>query len=388
MRRLLLLVSAIVLVDTLFFAALTPLLPQYAREFGLSKADAGFLTAVYAAGGLAGAIPSGLLAARLGVRPTVLLGLAVMVATSVAFGLASSIWVLDAARFGQGVGSAISWTGALAWLVAGTPRERRGELIGAAMGAAVAGALLGPVLGGAASLVGTGRAFGAVAVIGVLLAGWAATTPAFPPGERQSLSALVGAMREQQVAAGFWLVSLAALLLGVISVLGPLRLDEFGWGAVAISGAFLTSAAVEAVLNPLLGRWSDRRGRLAPVRAGLFASIGASIAIPLVDEKWPLLALVVAAGIAYGVFWVPGTALLSDGADVAGLDQSFGFALLNIAWAPANVIGAAFAGVLAASAGDGAVYLVVALLCFLTVFALRLGPLDARPEKAEGSACR
>ncbi len=76
----------------------------------------------------------------------------------------------------------------------------------------------------------------------------------------------------------------------------------------------------------------------------------------------------------------------ADGADVAGLDQSFGFALLNIAWAPANVIGAAFAGVLAASAGDGAVYLVVAFLCLLTVLALRLAPLDPRRPKAEGSA--
>ena len=68
MRRLVLLVSAIVLVDTIFFAALAPLLPTYEEEFGLSKQAAGLLTAIYAAGGLAGAIPGGLLASRLGVN--------------------------------------------------------------------------------------------------------------------------------------------------------------------------------------------------------------------------------------------------------------------------------------------------------------------------------
>ena len=45
MRRLLILVGAIVFVDTLFFAALTPLLPHYVDELGLSKAHAGLLAA-------------------------------------------------------------------------------------------------------------------------------------------------------------------------------------------------------------------------------------------------------------------------------------------------------------------------------------------------------
>ena len=37
MRRLFWLVAAVVLVDTMFFAAVAPLLPQYADDFGLSK---------------------------------------------------------------------------------------------------------------------------------------------------------------------------------------------------------------------------------------------------------------------------------------------------------------------------------------------------------------
>src|SRR5207248_11468834 len=63
-RRLLYLTGAIVLVDTLFFAALTPLLPHYAHMLGLGKAGAGVLAAAYPAGALVGSIPSGVVAAR------------------------------------------------------------------------------------------------------------------------------------------------------------------------------------------------------------------------------------------------------------------------------------------------------------------------------------
>jgi MFS family permease len=66
-RRLLLLTSAIVFIDTLFFAALTPLLPRYAETLDLGKAGAGVLAAAYPAGAFVGAIPSGIVATRAGV---------------------------------------------------------------------------------------------------------------------------------------------------------------------------------------------------------------------------------------------------------------------------------------------------------------------------------
>src|SRR5215211_8329631 len=98
MRKLLLLVGAVVFVDSVFFAALTPLLPKLADELELSKAQAGALAGAYAFGALAGGIPGGLAAARLGVKPTVLLGLAGMTATTLTFGFADAYWLLVAAR--------------------------------------------------------------------------------------------------------------------------------------------------------------------------------------------------------------------------------------------------------------------------------------------------
>src|SRR3989442_6421400 len=139
----------------MFFAALAPLLPHYAHTLRLSKAGAGVLAAMYPAGALVAGIPSGIAAARLGVKPTVLIGLTLLAATTVAFGLSSSAWALDTARFVQGVSSGFSWTGGLARLVAAAPPGRRGQIIRAAVRVASAGSLVRPVLCGVASYTGT-----------------------------------------------------------------------------------------------------------------------------------------------------------------------------------------------------------------------------------------
>src|SRR5437763_9565137 len=89
-KRLPLLVGAVVLVDTMFYAALTPLLPHYAQQLGLGKAGAGVLAGAYAAGALARGIPSAVLAARLGVKPSIPFGLALMAGTIALFGFADS----------------------------------------------------------------------------------------------------------------------------------------------------------------------------------------------------------------------------------------------------------------------------------------------------------
>src|SRR5437899_1143083 len=134
----------------MFIAALAPLLPHYVDEFGLSKGEAGVLAGAYPAGVLLGGIPSGVLASRIGVRRTLLAGLLFLAATTVAFGLADSVWLLDAARLVQGIGSACAWTAGFTWLINAAPKERRGELIGTVLGVAIAGALFGPVLGAVA----------------------------------------------------------------------------------------------------------------------------------------------------------------------------------------------------------------------------------------------
>jgi MFS family permease len=369
-RRLLLLVGAIVFVDTMFFAALTPLLPHYSRELGLSKAGAGVLQAAYPVGTLVGAVPAGLVTARFGVKPTVIVGLSIVALTSVVFGFAHDAWLLDAARFLQGAAGSFSWTGALTWLITAAPAGRRGELIGTALGVAIGGALFGPVLGGVASHTGTGEAFSVVAVLALALAALAGVTRAAPVRSRQPASALLVAVRAPRVVLGVWFVMLPGLLFGTLSVLAPLRLSHLGFGSLAIGATWIVATGFEALASPQLGRLSDRRGRRLPLMAGLAAATIALCLIPWPSSAWPLAVFVVCAGVSFGTFWAPAMSLLADAAEERGVGHGWAFTLMNIAWAPGQAAGAAGGGALAKATSDAAVYLALAALCALNLAAL------------------
>ena len=387
MRRLLLLVCAITLADTILYAALVPLLPHYEEVFGLSKSQAGLVVGAYAFGALIGAIPGGIAAARFGPRRVVLAGLVLMAVASVGFGFAGSAVELGIARLVQGFGSALSWTGALAWLVAGTPRERRGEMLGTAIGAAIFGALLGPALGAFAEAVGTRPAFVGVAGMSVVLIVWALRTPAVA-AEPQSPRALLGAARQPLILGALWLMVLPALLFGVMSVLVPLELGDAGWGAAAIAGLFIGAAAIEMVVAPLIGRFSDRRGRLLPLRLASIGAIAVTAGLALAGRPVFIAPLVVAAAIAFGSFWAPAMALLSDGAERIGLAQALGFGLMNAAWGAGNSLGPALGGALADAAGDALTFALLSGICGLTLLALTRGrhlfgtPLARVPESS------
>ena len=361
-RRLLLLSCAIVFVDTSFYAAMTPLLPGFEHTYGLSKSGAGLLAAAYPAGTLLGALPGGYLAARAGVKATVLLGLAIMVASSLAFAFARSIEVLDAARLLQGIGGAASWAGALAWVTGAAPRGRRGEMIGTAMGAAIVGGLVGPVIGTLADAIGITPVFCGIAVVGVALAAWALRTPAAEPEGTSSPSELVAALRDGRVAAGMWLIAVPGLVFGTIGVLAPLRLDDLGVGAAAIGAVWLAAALLEATVSPIVGRVSDRRGRRFPALVGLSSASVLLLLFPWPQQPWPLIALVLLASPALGMLWAPSMALLSDGAEAVGIAQGFAFALSNVGWSIGQTTGSAASARLADAAGDGAPYIVLAVV--------------------------
>ncbi|MGH3089959.1 MAG: MFS transporter, partial [Rubrobacteraceae bacterium] len=112
MRKLLMLCCSIVLVDTVFHAALVPLIPHFTQELGLSKFEVGILSGSFGAGVLIGSVPGGYMVMRAGVKATAIFGFAIFSATSLVFGFAGSEWLLVSARFGEGFGSALSWVAA------------------------------------------------------------------------------------------------------------------------------------------------------------------------------------------------------------------------------------------------------------------------------------
>ena len=367
-KRLLLLVCLIVFVDAMLFGALAPLVPGYAEEFGLGKGGAGLLVGAFGAGALLGGVPGGLASARWGPKRAVVLGLVLLGLGSFAFALAGGAVTLGAARFVQGFASTTTWAGALAWLTVESPRSRRGELLGTAFGAAVFGAIVGPMFGAVADAVSIRASFAAVGVVALVFAAVAAVHPG-ARGEDLSPGAARRAFRDGRFVGGLWLNTLPALLFGLLVVLVPLRLDAGGYGALAIGAVFFVTGLVETAVNPLVGRFSDRRGRLLPVRAALGASAAVTLAFAVAYDPIPVMLLTGAAAVAFGGFYTPGMALVSVRAEEVGLSQGLGFGIMNSAWALGNMTGPAAGGALAGAAGDWLPYTLAAALCAATLAA-------------------
>jgi len=362
-------VCVVIFVETMLYSALVPLLPHYKHEFGLSKSAAGLLVGAYAAGALVAAIPGGIAAARYGPRRALLIGITLMGVASLGFGFAGNAWTLGIARFAQGLGGSLAWAGALTWLIAASPVTRRGEMLGTAIGSAIFGALLGPAIGALAHHLGPREVFVGLAGVTLILAIWTARTP--PAAADPPLPGAIGrALRTPEVRQALWLMSVPALVFGVVGVLVPLKLDAAGWSATAIAVAWVVSAALEMVLAPLIGRASDRLGRLLPLRVALTGAIGVLVAFAFAERPIVVVPVLVISGITFGGFWAPAMALLSDAADRIALAQGLAFGLMNLAWGAGNALGPVIGGAMADAASDALPFLVLAGLCCMTLASL------------------
>jgi MFS family permease len=365
-RRILVLASSVGFFEALLFSVLAPLLPDFEEGLGLSKASAGLLTSAYAAGAFIGAVPSIWAARRFGVKATVVAGLILLAVSSAAFTVPESAWLVFTARIGQGAGSAFAYTGALAWLAAVAPPARRGEAIGIAFAATFSGELVGPLVGAAAASTGLAVVFSVITALALLLAAVAATMRS-PAGDNVSVPSMRALAGNRVIRLGAWLIALTALLLGMLGVLAPLRLDELGWGAAAIGAAFAVAALFQAAVNPVIGRVADTRGDALLLRAGLILS-GVASALLVLDGRALLYAtIVIAASVAYSTLWTPALAMLSQTVERHGFDHATGFGLMSAAWPPGFAIGAAAGAALAGATRDAWPYLLGTVLCLLSL---------------------
>jgi MFS family permease len=385
MRRLLILASAMIFFDVAFFAAIAPLLPDYVEDLDLTKAEAGILSASYAAGTLLGALPAGFVASRLGPRRTAVAGLLLLGISSLVFGFGQQILLLDLARFIQGMAGALIWAGALTWLITAAPEDKRGSIIGTALGTAVGGALLGPALGAGAAEIGTEVVFSSVLLVTVLLSWVAWRTPDSMTPERQTRGEVIRTMVSRPIIAASIFVAVPSVMFGAIEVLVPLRMDDLGAGHALIAAGFVGGAAIEATLAPLSGRMSDRVGRRLPYMIGLSICTVAMVAIAFVPNLEQVLGSLVLTSLGAGLCFAPALTLISDIAEASSLHQGFAAGLSNMAWALGQVIGGIGGGVVAEVTGNVAPSLAIALLLAVTVvYAYRVMQSIAGPPPASG----
>ena len=147
-------------------------------------------------------------------------------------------------------------------------------------------------------------------MIAAVLALWAESRPNAPK-ETQAPTAVSRAFADRAFLGGLWLNTLPALLFGIVVVLVPLQLDAGGFAPLAIGAVFLVAGLLEAGVNPLIGRISDRRGRLFPVRIGLAASIAVALAFAsrAIRTRWRSLQC---SPRWRSALYTPGMALVSD----------------------------------------------------------------------------
>ncbi len=364
-RRLVVLIGSVVLLDTIFYAALAPLLPSLSQQFGLGKGGAGLLVGIYPIGGFLGALPAGWATARFGPRPAILVSLGLMAVAALVFAFGQTIEMLYVGRFLQGLAAAVSWTAGLAWLVQGTSRERRGEALGFGIGAGVVGAQLGPVLGTVAHFVGRGPAFAATALVSVLIAALVLRMPEPQVDEQTTSASPLRLLRDGRYLIALMILVIPSMAFGVIEVLAPLRLSELGSSAALIGLIFFLAGAVEAIVSPVVGKLTDRIGVLLIVRSGMFTG-----GILLISLHFPATVLALALALvlcsaAIGMLWVPAGKLVSLAAEQIGVDQGWAFAFQNGTWSLALGAGATIGGALAALGGDLLAYGAVGAVCIV-----------------------
>ena len=175
------------------------------------------------------------------------------------------------------------------------------------------------------------------------IAAWAAATPGGDARRSRSRSRRsCAALRDRRILLAIWLVVLPALLFGTLGVLGPLRLDELGFGSVAIGAIWLIAGVLETGNNVVIGRIADRRGPLVPVRVGLIGTVDRDADPPVARQRLRARGRDRRRRASRSARSTrPAMTLLTHAAEHRGLDYGYAFALINLAWAPGQTAGSA-----------------------------------------------
>jgi MFS transporter, DHA1 family, inner membrane transport protein len=338
---------------------LNPLLPDVARDLGVSIAAAGQLRTVSGlAAGLA-ALATGLLAGRLGLRELLVGGIAVLACGSLLSGAAPSFAVLVVAQALAGAGIGVSYSAAVAAAAEWTVQADRSRVLALALlGPPLAWIVGMPLVGliGEVSwrlawfVVPTALAAASLA----LLRGRSATPPASNRAGLRSVLTYPGVAR--------W--SVGELLAfsgwaGALVYMGALLVESYDLSLAATGLALGFGALVYVPGNLLFRRWVDDHGRLLLVVLALAAAVTVALLGAVRPSVWLSIALFsllcfiaggrTLAGSARGLGLAPELRLGVTGVRTAALQSGY-------------FVGAAVGGAALAAGGYGALGLAFAAL--------------------------
>jgi MFS family permease len=302
------------------FGVLSPILPLYARTFGVGLDAVGLLIAAFSITRLAVDPFTGAIIARLGERRSVVLGAVVVGLSSALAALAPTFGLLVVFRGLGGAGSAVFFTGLLTYLLRTIPAERVGRVLSVWYASFNVGIIAGEPLGGVvARLLGPASTLwiyaGACLVSAAVFARSMGEPGGSPDPERR------GGLRRLP-----WRRPLVAVLLangayawmiaGVWSTLIPLfGKERVGLSEVGVGIALAAGSVTEFVALFPAGRATDRVGRKAVLVPGYAAMAVALVLWPLARTPAWFLAANGLLGLISGYAGVPQAPMLSDVTD-------------------------------------------------------------------------
>ena len=385
-RRLAIFVGGLFAAESASVSVIPPLIPRLLREFSLTTTDIGVLVAVYPVGIMIAALPSMTLVSRFGLRRTTLAGIGAMIIATAIFGWTTSLVVLDIARFAQGAGGAVAWTGALAWLTSTAPPSQKGSFIGGAVSASLVGSVCGAAIGAGASQIGRAPVFSVVALGIALLV---ILEPASAPAAKHaggSARALLRLLQTRDGLSGSGLFVVIGMVGGIIGTLIPLVVLQRHGTATLIAAMLTVSYLLAALLNVVLGRVTDRTGRLWPAITGMVLLALLLPLLPVIGFLYPLVGAAVVAISIDSALSTPAATMVSDGADVGATGQAVGVAAINAAWAAGGALGPIVAASLADIAGFPLPFAVAGAMCSLVAVLLAVAMRGGPPAPLARSA--
>ena len=368
MRRLVLLVYALVFVTELSQAAIVPLLPAFGRQLSLSEVETGAILAATTFATVLVAVPIGLAADRIGPHRLTVLAALVVVAASVVQAFAATFWVLLAGRALFGVAFATVWTAGLS-LIAGATSGRRAGAIGGTIAVGGAAHFVGPLASGfLAERVSLAAPFVAIAGLAafttILLA--TARPPALVPPPRDSLRAALAAVRRHhELKTALVVMALLGVVAGVVPLLVPLLLDENGLTAGQIGAVFSAGAAVWILASGAAARNANRTVRAMAAGIGVVA-LGAVLVLPVLTAATAgIAAFVLLRAAAQAPLSTISYPLADGAARVSGIGTGTVIGLTNLVWGAAAAASPVIGGALAERMGARPTFALIALTAAL-----------------------
>ncbi len=385
-----------VFVSMLGFGLVMPLLPIYARDFGATGTQLGFLTASFAIARLVTTFPGGWLADRAGRKKPIILGLLAYSVVMALYGFSQDANQLILLRGFQGMASGVVWPIISTMVVEMVPPKDRGKAMGLYEMMHFLGMVIGPGLGGVLAGVftiavpflvcGVLALFSSILVVFTVQETVAtksgiddSTTENACFGTNSKTSGrrnVIGAVKELTPYAGIFVGLCVARFILAFSnslmqpVLSVYANEEIDISEAGVGMLFMAQGIVTLFATIPMGTVADRVGRKPMIILGQIIHAFAALLVIFSGSLWPLLLVMTMRGFGRAMSNPSITAMFSGLVPVSKRGRGMG--IFNIFQNVGLVVGATAGGFLYEFSSSEAPFIACAGVGLIGVFVVLL----------------